>query len=501
MKLDTPTIVAIGLAVDFFLVLILFHTWRTRTTYPGFVVWMIGTTCWSVGSLLSLMLPALHPQFIPKIIGNGLIMLHPLLLYEGIRRFHDIRRHWWGTPLNTAVVMVGIFCMLYFFYVSENIVARIIAVNLVAAFLFARISIEPLFYARIRRYSMQWILSVFLLPVIVLVFARAWYHIFSVSLFVSFSGALSQDTILRWIMFYGIIAELAIAYSYLSLTSDRVGRELSQSEERYRNLSSSLQEQIETETRLRVAQERKLANHSRRAAMGEMISAIAHQWRQPLATLGIIIQRTHAVGTMQGLTTQNLDEFKQSAMRQVHYMSDTIEEFRGFYRPEKQKMLFSPLSCISDSVRLFDPQFAENSIKVTLICHESDNKLVNGFPNEFRQVMLNLLGNARDAIVESRATGGEPIEGRISVQVSVSGSGEDNFMRIDISDNGCGIPADIAAQIFAPYFTTKEEYGGTGIGLYMCRMIMEDSLGGHISLLENTTGTIFRIGLPLTEQP
>ena len=501
MKLDTPTIVAIGLAVDFFLVLILFHTWRTRTTYPGFVVWMIGTTCWSVGSLLSLMLPALHPQFIPKIIGNGLIMLHPLLLYEGIRRFHDIRRHWWGTPLNTAVVMVGIFCMLYFFYVSENIVARIIAVNLVAAFLFARISIEPLFYARIRRYSMQWLLSLFLLPVIVLVFARAWYHIFSVSLFVSFSGALSQDTILRSIMFYGIIAELAIAYSYLSLTSDRVDRELRQSEELYRNLSSSLQEQIETETRLRVAQERKLANHSRRAAMGEMISAIAHQWRQPLATLGIIIQRTHAVGTMQGLTTQNLDEFKQSAMRQVHYMSDTIEEFRGFYRPEKQKMLFSPLSCISDSVRLFDPQFAENSIKVTLICHESDNKLVNGFPNEFRQVMLNLLGNARDAIVESRATGGEPIEGRISVQVSVSGSGEDNFMRIDISDNGCGIPADIAAQIFAPYFTTKEEYGGTGIGLYMCRMIMEDSLGGHISLLENTTGTIFRIGLPLTEQP
>ena len=378
MKLDTPTIVAIGLAVDFFLVLILFHTWRTRTTYPGFVVWMIGTTCWSVGSLLSLMLPALHPQFIPKIIGNGLIMLHPLLLYEGIRRFHDIRRHWWGTPLNSAVVMVGIFCMLYFFYVSESIVARIIAINLVAAFILARISIEPLFYVSIRSYSMQWLLSAFLLPLIVLIIARVWYHIFPASLFVSFSGALSQDTIQRWIMFYGIIAELAIAYSYLSLTSDRVDRELRQSEERYRNLSSSLQEQIETETRLRVAQERKLANHSRLAAMGEMISAIAHQWRQPLATLGMIIQRTHAVGTMQELTTQNLDEFKQSAMRQVHYMSDTIEEFRGFYRPEKEKMPFSPLSCVSDSVRLFDPQFTENSIKVTLICHESDNKLVNG---------------------------------------------------------------------------------------------------------------------------
>ena len=73
-------------------------------------------------------------------------------------------------------------------------------------------------------------------------------------------------------------------------------------------------------------------------------------------------------------------------------------------------------------------------------------------------------------------------------------------MRIDISDNGCGIPADIAAQIFVPYFTTKEESGGTGIGLYMCRMIVEDSLGGHLSLVENTIGTIFRIELPLAEQ-
>ena len=500
MKLDTPTIVAVSIGVVFFLVLMLFHTWRTRTTYPGFVVWTIGTACWSVGSLLSLMLSTMHPQFIPKIIGNGLIMLHPLLLYEGIIRFHGIRRRWWGTSLNIAVVMVGIFCMFYFFYVSESIVTRIIAINLVAAFILARISIEPLFYVSIRSYSMQWLLSAFLLPLIVLIIARVWYHIFPASLFVSFSGALSQDTIQRWIMFYGIIAELAIAYSYLSLTSDRVDRELRQSEELYRNLSSSLQEQIETETRLRVAQERKLANHSRLAAMGEMISAIAHQWRQPLATLGMIIQRTHAVGTMQELTTQNLDEFKQSAMRQVHYMSDTIEEFRGFYRPEKEKMPFSPLSCVSDSVRLFDPQFTENSIKVTLICHERDNKLVNGFPNEFRQVMLNLLGNARDAIMESRAAGGEPIEGRISIQVSVSGTG-DNIMRIDISDNGCGIPADIATQIFAPYFTTKEEIGGSGIGLYMCRMIVEDSLGGHLSLAENTTGTIFRIELPLAEQP
>ena len=240
--------------------------------------------------------------------------------------------------------------------------------------------------------------------------------------------------------------------------------------------------------------ERKQAGHSCRAAMGEMISAIAHQWRQPLATLGMIVQRTHAVGTMQGLTKDSLDEFKNSAMRQIRYMSDTIEEFRNFSNPEKQKELFLPLSCINDAVSLFEHQLISSNIAVDVHCQGCEEQLVNGFPKEFKQVILNLIGNARDAIMESRTINGEPEAGRINVNMSVN---RDNAMTIDITDNGCGVAPDIAQRILEPYFTTKEESGGTGLGLYMSRMIVEESLGGRFRQIPCHEGATFRIELLL----
>lgn len=228
--------------------------------------------------------------------------------------------------------------------------------------------------------------------------------------------------------------------------------------------------------------------------MGEMICAIAHQWRQPLATLGMIIQRTHAVGGMQGLTAEYLDEFKTNAMRQIKYMSDTIEEFRGFYRPEKQKVPFSPLNCINDAAKLFEPQFNGSIIAVDVDCRGCEEQQVEGFPNEFKQVILNLLGNARDAILKSRADSGEPKQGRISVLITVR---EDAVINIDISDNGCGIAPDVAPRILDPYFTTKQDSGGSGLGLYMSRMIVEKSLGGVLRLVQGQEGATFRIELPL----
>ena len=245
--------------------------------------------------------------------------------------------------------------------------------------------------------------------------------------------------------------------------------------------------------------ERKQIHQSRLAAMGEMVSAIAHQWRQPLATLGMIIQRAHAVGTIQqGLTPSYLEEFKVNSMRQIRHMSETIEEFRDFYRLEKQKKPFYPFSCINDAAKLIESQLSSSGIVVDVHCIGCDGQLVNGFANEFKQVILNLLGNARDAILERRKIRGEPEKGLIDVQMTVSG---DSSMIIDISDNGCGIPAEIAPRIFAHYFTTKEKSGGTGIGLYMSRMIVEDSLEGHLRLVQGHEGATFRIELPLEKSP
>jgi signal transduction histidine kinase len=211
----------------------------------------------------------------------------------------------------------------------------------------------------------------------------------------------------------------------------------------------------------------------------------------------MIVQRTHVMGTMKELTPEYLAEFKTNSMRQIKHMSDTIEEFRGFYRPEKTKEPFSPFGCISDSIRLLDPQFTSSSIEVSVACQGCDNQLIHGYPNEFKQVILNLLGNARDAILASRETSGEPEKGLIHVMIDATSK---QGMIIDVSDNGCGIAADVALKIFDPYYTTKEETGGTGIGLYMSRMIVEDSLGGRLLLLPNQESTTFRIELSM-EKP
>jgi signal transduction histidine kinase len=173
-------------------------------------------------------------------------------------------------------------------------------------------------------------------------------------------------------------------------------------------------------------------------------------------------------------------------------------------------------------VRLFEPQLSSGNIVTEFCCphrtvrspalppplnqdgevpadlldHECNCGSVYGVPNEFKQVVLNLLSNARDAILARRSANKGPEEGTIGVSIY---SGKKNSVIIDFSDNGCGIPADAAPRIFDPYFTTKEESGGTGIGLYMSRMIVEDSLGGRLRLVKGKGGTLFRIELPQKE--
>ncbi len=281
---------------------------------------------------------------------------------------------------------------------------------------------------------------------------------------------------------------------YIAFKEDITARKLVEKE--LNQLNTSLLGRIDEESRRRMEQERLLANQARLVAMGEMIGAIAHQWRQPLATLAMIVQRMHAVGTMQKLTVEQLTEFKDNAMRQIKYMSDTIEEFRSFYSKDKHTEKFSPYTCITNAVRLFEPQFSGSNIKVEINAANTFDLQVMGFPNEFKQVVLNLLGNSRDAIAESRTTAGRPQNGRIVIDISIPA---DNLMQIDVRDNGGGIPDTIANRIFDPYFTTKEDRGGTGIGLYMSRMIMQESLGGSLRLIKTKEGAVFRIKLPLGE--
>ena len=483
MKLDTATIVAISVIIDFILVFLLLHAWRTRTTYPGFVIWIVGTACWSVGSMFTLMFPTLQPQFIPKILGNSLIMLHPLLLYEGIRQFYGIRRRWWGTPLNAVVVSAGIFCMLYFFYLSENVVARIIGINLVAAFLFARISIELLFYRHIRSHSMQWILSLTLLPLSALVFTRALFYIFSSSRLLTFSATLSQDTILRSILFYSIIGELVIAYSYLSLTSDRVEEELRQEKlnllktinvkERYMLQLQELNSEIEEQKKV---QER-------------FLDMVSHEYRTPLAIIQANIDimelkeqrrgdaHLGSLNNIQHAVDRLLDVF-EATRRRKDFNLVTLEPLLETFKVEQY------LTETLAAARVF---WGER-----FICQNDPprNCYLYADQRQLRTVLLNLLGNAAKY---------SEADHLVRLQIGIS----EEFLEVSVLNHPTSQLPKNTEVLFQKFSrgSNSTGTGGTGQGLYIARGIVEQH-AGTLNLSVNECGDVVAVmRLPLAALP
>jgi signal transduction histidine kinase len=273
--------------------------------------------------------------------------------------------------------------------------------------------------------------------------------------------------------------------------------EQKRAEEQLKNLNTSLEERVAREIMLRVTQERVLARQSRLAAMGDMIGAVAHQWRQPLSTVSVIVQNLSAAWKLDRLSREYVDQALELAQKQVDYMSSTIEEFLTFFRPDKRKELFCVNDKIIESLVFVEGQLHDQGIVITNGKGFNQQHFAVGYQNEFRQVILNILVNGRNAILDrlAREGGSSKVTGAIYVDISSSPDGT----VIELTDNGCGIPPDIGSRIFESYFTTREKCGGTGIGLYMCRLIVEEGMGGTLSFTSEPGMTAFRITLPSPE--
>lgn len=222
---------------------------------------------------------------------------------------------------------------------------------------------------------------------------------------------------------------------------------------------------------------------NRLAAMGEMIGNIAHQWRQPLNMLGLLVQELPIIYEKGQLSNEYLQETKEKAMQVITGMSRTIDDFRNFFRPDKEKVSFRANDVVRTTISLLQASF--NNEQIELLVQEED-VVVEGYPNELSQVILNILINAKDAFLE-RSTE--------HPQIVISTFMENGRPAITISDNAGGIPEEIIEKIFEPYFTTKGPNKGTGIGLFMSKTIIEKSLNGSISVRNTATGTEFRIVL------
>lgn len=220
---------------------------------------------------------------------------------------------------------------------------------------------------------------------------------------------------------------------------------------------------------------------SRQAAMGEMLANIAHQWRQPLSALSIIIQNMHLQNKAGELSPEMSNKYQAKGMDLVRHMSDTIDAFRSFFKPDKEKEVFFLKDAIDKVLGLLDHSFHTRGIRLRMRLDKDVS--AKGYPNEYSQVLLNILNNARDAFEERNTA--NPI---ITIMVRKNPDGRAECV---IRDNAGGIPGDVLERIFDPYFTTREK--GTGIGLYMSRNIIEKNMNGRITASNTPRGAQFRI--------
>ena len=259
-------------------------------------------------------------------------------------------------------------------------------------------------------------------------------------------------------------------------------RHMQQQQVDLEEMNHTLEQRIAEEVESSREKDRLMMQQSRFAAMGEMIGNIAHQWRQPLNMLGIVIQQMQMEQEKGQLTPEVMEQRVAKGMELLLYLSRTIDDFRNFFRPGIEPRSFSLAKAVDKTVNFFEPSCSGHGIKVTV--EGKCSLMYTGHVNEFSQALLNILNNARDALLEK-----EFREPRIVVSL------HDKGCRgvVTVRDNAGGIAPDVIDKIFDPYFTTKEEGKGTGVGLYMAKTIIERHMQGSIYVKNFQDGAEFTV--------
>ncbi|WP_342042234.1 sensor histidine kinase [Bacillus sp. OTU2372] len=261
--------------------------------------------------------------------------------------------------------------------------------------------------------------------------------------------------------------------------SERCYRDLAK---KYEAINRNLEKKIQDEVEKNRHKDHLLIQHSRLAAMGEMIASIGHQWRQPLNSLSLIIQDVREEYEFGQLDEIYIDKFTKESMIQIKHMSRTINDFRKFYKPNNERAPFSIGSSIEDALSIFSSSLKYYGIEMEF--EYRGELMAYGFPNEYSQVVLNILTNARDAFIQ------RDIKDR---KITIKLSETSKFITAEFTDNAGGIDPELLDKIFDPYFTTRPR--GTGLGLYMTKMILEN-MNGLVMVENHKHGARFCLSVP-----
>ncbi len=253
-------------------------------------------------------------------------------------------------------------------------------------------------------------------------------------------------------------------------------------------LNNSLKQRVLEEVKKNRQKDQQLLHQSRLAQMGEMISMISHQWRQPLAAISATSASIELKASLNKLDNETAEQKAHDISNFSQHLSRTIDDFRNFFKPNKEKSKITYDEIIKSVLNIVKISITNKNIELhtDLHCH---NRFMS-YPNELQQVVLNLIKNAEDILLEKMVE---------SPFIKIKTYQKNNTHILEVSDNGGGVPETVKEKIFDPYFSTKTQKEGSGLGLYMSKMIIEEHCGGKLDIFNSSEGAMFRIKIKNNE--
>ena len=299
-----------------------------------------------------------------------------------------------------------------------------------------------------------------------------------------------KDQVVQNIVLFAMFLSIAILISiFISQKIDEVLKnyenKVKLNAEELKELNESLEIKVLNEIEKNREREQLLIQKSKFIALGEMISNIAHQWRQPLSELSSILMFIRFRQSIEKLDKDTMSQKLNEADKVLDFMSHTIDDFRNFFISKKEKEEFLLYEVVNIVINIISSTLVNYNIKLEI---DIDKTIVlNTYLNEYEQVLLNIINNAKDELIEKKIK---------NPSIKIKAIKEKDNIVLYIEDNGKGILIEPKSKIFEPYFTTKDHSHGTGIGLYMSKIIVEKNMNGKLSVENTKNGARFAIFLP-----